>query len=151
MTAVLASGERALLSHRSAAALWGIAPEVDDTVTVSVRAETSPRLAGIRAHRRPGLRPADVAIVGRIPATNPVLTLIDLANEVSRPALERAVNEADKRDLVDPETLRESLGAHSGAPGVRVLRSLLDRHAYRRSDSELEVALRKTRPTSRPD
>jgi very-short-patch-repair endonuclease len=56
--------------------------------------------------------------------------------------LERAVNEADKLDLVDPETLRLVLDGHGGEPGVRVLRTMLDRHTFRLSDSDLEILFR---------
>ena len=56
--------------------------------------------------------------------------------------LERAVNEADKLDLVDPETLRAKLRDHPGEPGVRTLRTMLDRHTFRLSDSELEIYFR---------
>ena len=40
------------------------------------------------------------------PVTSPVQTLIDLATELDSLAVERAVNDADKRDLIDPESLR---------------------------------------------
>jgi hypothetical protein len=45
--------------------------------------------------------------------------------------LERAVNEADKLDLVDPETLRTALDGYVGMPGVMTLRTMLDRHTFR--------------------
>lgn len=54
------------------------------------------------------------------------------------PQLERVVNEADKRDLVDPETLLAALEDHGGQRGVKRLRNLLDRGAFRLTDSELE-------------
>ena len=44
-----------------------------------------------------------------IPVTTPIQTLIDLAGETDSWVLERAVNEADKLDLVDPTTLLEAL------------------------------------------
>jgi very-short-patch-repair endonuclease len=56
--------------------------------------------------------------------------------------VERAVNEADKRDLTDPESLRKELEARAGEPGVKVLRTLLDRDTFRLSDSDLEVLFR---------
>jgi hypothetical protein len=71
-----------------------------------------------------------------------VKTLIDLATLLPPRRLERAVNEADKRDLVDPESLRVALEDHRGLPGARALRSLLDRHTFRLSDQELEVLFR---------
>jgi very-short-patch-repair endonuclease len=84
----------------------------------------------------------DVGICARIPVTRPARTLIDLAGELPRQQLERAVNEADKRDLVDPESLRQAVERCAGEPGVKSLRALLDRHTFRLSDSELEVLFR---------
>jgi very-short-patch-repair endonuclease len=52
------------------------------------------------------------------------------------------VNEADKLDLIDPDQLRKTADRCSGRPGVRALRSLLDRDTFRLSDSELEVMFR---------
>ena len=74
--------------------------------------------------------------------TRPALTLVDLAATVSREALERAVNEADKRDLIDTELLRASLDSFVGMPGVRRLRTLLDRETFRLTDSALESLFR---------
>src|SRR6185312_12452374 len=71
-----------------------------------------------------------------------VQTLIDIATELKPLRLERAVNEADKLDLVDPETLRKALDGYGGMPGVKTLRTMLDRHTFRLSDSDLEVLFR---------
>lgn len=85
---------------------------------------------------------SDVTAVGGIPVTVVVRTLLDLANELPPNRLERAVNEADKLDLIDPEALREALEDHAGERGVKPLRSLLDRATFRLSDRELEVLFR---------
>jgi very-short-patch-repair endonuclease len=74
--------------------------------------------------------------------TCPIRTLVDRATELGALALERMVNEADKRDLVDPETLRDGLDAYCGEPGVKPLRALLDRQTFRLSDAVLEVLFR---------
>jgi very-short-patch-repair endonuclease len=71
-----------------------------------------------------------------------VHTLIDLATELKPMRLERAVNQADVHDLVDPESLRRSLDGYSGVPGVKTLRTMLDRHTFRLSDSDLEILFR---------
>jgi len=68
--------------------------------------------------------------------------LIDLATELKAHALERAVNEADKHELIDPDALRASLDERTGQPGVKPLRELLDEHTFKLSDSELEVLFR---------
>ncbi len=66
------------------------------------------------------------------------MTLIDLATRLDRAGIERMVNEADKRDLADPESLRSALGAYRGRRGVARLREVLDRRTFRLTDSELE-------------
>lgn len=73
-----------------------------------------------------------------IPTTTPVRTLIDLVRSLDRPRLERAINEADKLGLVDPESLADALEAYRGVPGVGALREVLDWHTFRLTDSELE-------------
>jgi hypothetical protein len=85
-----------------------------------------------------------VEIVSRqsIPVTDIVRTLIGLSSESGLPMVERAVNEADKRDLITPDALRIRLADHAGEAGVRPLRQLLDKYTFRLSDSDLEVLFR---------
>ncbi|MBS1679931.1 MAG: type IV toxin-antitoxin system AbiEi family antitoxin domain-containing protein [Actinobacteria bacterium] len=142
MAAVLACGTGAALSHRSAAELWGIGYEERGRVDVSIRRKSKIRRKGIKVRARPSLDSQAVVRRFGIPVTNPVQTLIDLATELKVMRLERAVNEADKLDLIDPESLREALDAHVGNPGVKTLRTMLDRHTFRLSDSDLEVLFR---------
>lgn len=139
MAAVLACGPQAFLSHASAAALLEIVPAMDGPVEVSVRSARCPRArAGVRIHRRQGLTDADVTEHLGIPVINASLTLLDLAPSVSRDQLERAIGEADKHDLVDPESLRHELERFAGRPGIAALRETLDRHTFTLTDSELE-------------
>lgn len=142
MAAVLACGDGAVLSHRSAAALYGIGEERPGVIEVSIRRRGEHDRSGIEVRSRPSLSDHDVGTYAGVPVTSPVQTLIDLASELPLNRLERAVNEADKRGLVDPETLRRALGDHVGEPGVRILRTLLDRDTFRLSDQELEVLFR---------
>jgi very-short-patch-repair endonuclease len=143
MAAVLAGGEGAVLSHRSAAALWEIGTERQGRIDVSVRRRCELRRAGIRLHGRPTLSTRNITLRDDIPVTAPVQTLVDLASELGSLALERAVNEADKRGLVDPEALRDELTRFGGEPGVRPLRILLDKLFFQLSDSDLEIYFRR--------
>jgi very-short-patch-repair endonuclease len=142
MSAVLACGPHAVLSHESAAALWGIRPERRTpplrTVDISVHAAVVRRPQRIRIHRTTTLGTADCATHRNIPVTSPTRTLIDLAGRLSAPHLEAAVSEADKLDLVDPETLRTALDERKGQRGIRALRELLDRRTFTLTDTELE-------------
>jgi len=142
MAAVLAGGEKATLSHRSAAALWEIGEE-GDWIDISVRRRCELRSPGIRFRGRPSLAIEDIVLRDDIPVTSPAQTLVDLATELDPVALERAVNDADKRDLVDPEALREDLSRFGGEPGIRPLRHLLDKLFFRLSDSDLEIYFRR--------
>ncbi len=142
MAAVLACGDRAVLSHRSAAELWGIGYEEKGRIDVSIRRRSRLERPGMVVHARPKLPGRSVVRRFGIPVTSPVQTLIDLATELEIVRLERCVNEADKRDLVDPETLRTALDGHLGMPGVKALRTMLDRHTFRLSDSDLEIYFR---------
>ncbi len=138
MAAVLACGETVCLSHRSAGALFGICQERNGVVEVSVLRSGKVRCGGIKVHRRPSLPSNDVGALHRIPITSPVRTLIDLATVLPSKTLERAVNEADKKDVIDPESLRRSLNAYAGVPGVKRLRALLDRDTFVLTEEELE-------------
>jgi very-short-patch-repair endonuclease len=142
MAAVLACGDGAVLSHRSAAELWGIGKEWEGRIDVSITRRSKVARSGIKVRARAALPSDSLARRFRIPVTSPVQTLIDLATELKPLRLERAVNEADVRDLVDPEKLRVSLDAFIGMPGVKTLRTMLDRHTFRLSDSDLEVFFR---------
>ncbi len=146
MAAVLACGDGAALSHEGAAGLWGIRPQSFVSIEISVPVSSERRCSGIQIHRRTSLVTADLTRCQRIPVTKPVLTLIDISGlghrrngmTLSDADVERAVNEADRLDLVDPEGLRAGLERYRGRRGVARLRELLDRRTFRLTDSELE-------------
>lgn len=158
MAAILACGDDAFLSHRSAAALYGIGAErrldrrggeVDAAlgsgerlIEISVRRRGEHHRAGVKVRCRLALPSRDVGTFAAIPVTSPIRTFLDLATELAPNRLERAVNEADKRDLIDPDALRVALDSRAGEPGVRALRAVLDEHTFRLSDEELELLFR---------
>jgi len=137
MAAVLGCGQGAALSHGSAAALWGITPKRRGAIEISVPVASVRRCDGVFVYRRPNLSP-DVGVRDGIPVTSVVRTMIDIATKLDRAGLERAINEADRLDLIDPETLLGALEAHPGKQGVGPLKGLLGERAFRLTDSELE-------------
>ncbi|HEX6455447.1 MAG TPA: type IV toxin-antitoxin system AbiEi family antitoxin domain-containing protein [Solirubrobacterales bacterium] len=142
MAAVLACGPGAALSHRSAAALWGFGAEHEDYIDVSVKRASEARLPGIRCHRRPTLAAEAITRRQNIPVTEPVQTFLDLTTVAGPKTIERAINEADKHDVIDAGSLRRALDDHPGERGVRPLRRILDKHTFRLSDDELERLFR---------
>ncbi|MGH2947551.1 MAG: type IV toxin-antitoxin system AbiEi family antitoxin domain-containing protein [Solirubrobacterales bacterium] len=89
--AVLACGDAAVLSHRAAAAVWGIAPTPEGPIDVTITRGHRRNRPGIRVHHHPH---HDVARRHGIPITTPRRTLQDLATIATPTELERALNEA---------------------------------------------------------
>jgi very-short-patch-repair endonuclease len=143
MAALLACGPGAVLSHGSAAALWGFGEESQGLVEMSLPPGMRCRRPGIRAHRRTTTRPDEVTEHEGVPVTAPIRALIDQATRLAPTRLERAVNEADKLERVRANVLYTALDGYSGVPGVGRLRKLLDPLHFRLSDSELERAMRR--------
>jgi len=133
MAAVLCCGPRALLSHSSAGALWGILAW-DGSIDIVLPQGVSRRRPGICVHRRLGLDAEHRRQVDGIPVTDPVSTLIDVSACRSRDVLGPAIREADRLDLIDPVSLRAALNSAPRQPGIAQLRSLLDSETFSLTD-----------------
>jgi very-short-patch-repair endonuclease len=131
MAAVLACGDRAALSHFSAAVLWGL---LSTEGKVHVTAPTCRRRAGLVVHRAP-LEEAEIRKRAGIPVTTPARTLVDLADVAPRRTLERAMDEAEYLRLDCT-----GLAPRHGRRGTGVLSSVLAVHAAgsTRTRSEME-------------
>jgi very-short-patch-repair endonuclease len=138
MAAVLAAGADAVLSHRSAAALWGLRETAAARVDVTVPRWSRPR-ASIRTHQA-ALAADEITVSRGIPVTTPPRTLLDLASVVSAQQLERAVSESEVLRLTDALSLADLVARHCGRPGVPVIRRVLEagRVGAVRTRSELE-------------
>lgn len=96
MAAVLALGDDAVLSHRSAAAHWRLLPATDGPVDISVPGRGGRRQRrGIRIHRCQSLQPLHMTRHRGIPVTTPARTIADLRALVSARELRRAVRQAE--------------------------------------------------------
>jgi very-short-patch-repair endonuclease len=126
--ALLAVGPKAVLSHRSAAFVWGIAPARPDDypVDVLVPARHVRRRLGIVAHRTTRLDRNEVRICRGLPVTSPARTLRDIAGTVTMRELERAVDEALVRRIVRLSQLRDAVAADKGRRGGPILTALLE-------------------------
>ena len=106
LAAVLACGEGAVLSHRSAATFWCI--RLGELFKVEVTTEYDRRHPGITTHRA-RLAPQDRTIHRGIPVTSPSRTLADLAHVLDHDDLVRALRETMFRRLYDPKAIEDAL------------------------------------------
>jgi predicted transcriptional regulator of viral defense system len=126
LAAVLACGEDALLSHRAAAALWGLAaaPGATFDVTSPAGRQYRPGRLGICLHRG-RLNPEDYAASGPIPVTTVARTLFDFAEVVDFGRLEKAWEEADRLHLLRLRAVEDVCERGYGRRALKPIRRLL--------------------------
>ena len=146
--AVASVGEGAVLSHRTAARLWGVEglPDWPIDVTHNDPHQRSGDLqrVGVTVHRPTdvlGLRPVTVS---NLPVTSPVRTLLDLG-AVAPHAVDRALTHFRVTRQVTMSQVRQALADHArpGRAGVGPLRNALQQQQLdeRPADSQLEEAM----------
>ena len=107
LAAVLACGPQAVLSHRSAAALWGIRPSSSRLTEVTVPSIGGrPDRPGILLHATRHLPPEDTTRQDGIPLTCPARTINDLRRVLPPDHLQAAIRRA--------EVLRLDIGRQPG-------------------------------------
>jgi very-short-patch-repair endonuclease len=136
MAAVLAAGRGAVLSHRSAAALWRMRPHSGGRIDVSA-AHNLARRPGLQPHRLP-LPSDEVTIHDGIPVTTVPRTLLDLAAVIDKRALAKALEQAEILRLTDPLSPATVLERHPRRRGAAKLRAALNTPPLPQTRSELE-------------
>ena len=122
MAAVLAYGPHAVLSHRAAAALWGMR---GGTRRGGDRANGLQGRDGIQVHR--AALPADERTTHRgIPTTTVPRTLLDLSAVVKRHEVRSALRRAEQLRLTDPLSLQDLTTRYPRRPGLRAIKALLE-------------------------
>jgi hypothetical protein len=131
MAAVLAAGDGAAVSHRSAARLWDIGHRDDDLVEITVPYPRVPRLRNVVVHRSRDLQADHLVVSKYLPVTKPARTVVDLAAVVSPAEVEDALDRALAKRLITVAGVEWMLGEVSrrGRRGVRVVGRILDQRA----------------------
>jgi very-short-patch-repair endonuclease len=140
-SAVLALGPEARAFARSAGGVWGVRP--DNRAVVD---GAGPR----RARSRPGIRVHEVHIdeqdrdhCDSLPVTSLARTFLDLAVNLPTHHMTRALERADKLDLLDASAIDDVCARSNGHRGTRRLREALSaydpRHPQTRSDLERDA------------
>jgi hypothetical protein len=123
MAAVLAGGEGAVLSHRSAAELWGLLKPAGGHPEVTVRAKRGSRP---NLHVHVSSLPADeVGHHAGIPVTGVARTLLDLAPSLTPVRLKSVIDAAENRRLGGSLSLPELLDRHPRRPGSPAIARIL--------------------------
>lgn len=136
MASVLAGPPGTVVSHRAAAAVWG----VRDGLPLEITAPKECRRSGITTHI--ARLPADETnAVDGIPATTITRTHFDLAAVLPLHQFERALRESEYRRLSDTLSLDDLLARYPRHRGVKAIRQVLAsvRAAAGRSKSDLEA------------
>jgi Protein of unknown function (DUF559) len=146
LAAVKACGAGAVLSHFSAAALWGFVDWDDRRLDVTVTGTTIRTHSGLRVHRTCVLDPADVIHHRGVRVTSAARTLVDLASVLDVRALRRAVRQAQALQRVSIRQLLAMLDRLGPRRGTRQLAGIIGAGAApTRSELEdvvLDVLLR---------
>ncbi len=123
--ALLACGEGALISHWSAAYLWGLMENPPSEIHVATPGRHCRSRNGIRLHRVKALDPRDVRVKDGIPLTAPARALIDLAAETGYDVLERMLAGARVKKLVSDRELKRALERAGHRAGTGRMRGFL--------------------------
>jgi very-short-patch-repair endonuclease len=134
--ALLACGFRAVLSHGSAATLYGIYRRWDTPFEVTVATRRIRR--GIRIHRAKLAR-ADTRVHAGLRLTSPARTLLDMAPRLTDKQLKRAFNRLRLEHGLTTEDVRDVVDRFRRHPGARRLRSLA---AIRRGPTRSRLELK---------
>jgi very-short-patch-repair endonuclease len=137
--ALLYAGEGSVLSHGSAAAVWGLAEADEHAVQVTSIGRHVLHAGVVRAHQVPMLDLADVTLREGLPVTDVARALIDFAAAAEERALTRALAEAQLRGHTNEAAITAAMDRCPGRSGIARLRRLLaDPVRTQPSRSELE-------------
>jgi hypothetical protein len=125
--AVLAGGPDAVLSHFSAAFLWGFVPRWQPPPEITLAAgDRRPR--GILTHRCPSLKRRDIRRQLGVPVTSPARTILDIAPRLTVKQRTRLVNNARRDGHLHPDSFSDVLARNPLHPGTRLLRPFAEDH-----------------------
>lgn len=125
LAAVLACGPGAVLSHRSAAALWEIRRTAGVAIDVTAPRRAGRTRPGIAVHRYDCLIAAEITEVDAIPCTTIARTIVDLAGVVHSSALEYAIHQAQVKRRLDRDAVAAVLDHLPRRRGNATVRRIL--------------------------
>lgn len=143
LAACLAAGDEAVASHRTAARIWHLGDQSDDTVEITVPVPRHPRLRRVIVHRVTEGAKSHTTVRRGIPVTNPLRTMVELGAVLSPEGVEDALDAGHRWpplfSVAAIEVTLNELAKH-GRAGAGVLRQALEERVLGNavSDSQLE-------------
>jgi len=125
IAAVLACGEDAVLSHRSAAWLWALRPDNRTRVDVTVPRPGQHQRKGIHVHTSQPFDPKDITQIDGIPVTSLARTLLDLAEVVPVDHLAKCIEEAERKRVYNQKAVEDLIQRSPGRRGLKPLTAIL--------------------------
>ncbi len=123
--AVLACGPEAVLSHFSAAYLWGFVSRWQPPPEVTLAAgDRRPR--GLLTHRCQSLKRRDMRRQLGVPVTSRARTILDLAPRLTAKQRTRLVNDARRDGFLHPDSFNDLLARNRYHPGAKLLTPFAD-------------------------
>jgi len=136
LAAVLACGWGSVVSHGTAAALFGIWDRRPRPIDVIAPIQAGRKIPGVRRRFTPPPLPRDVCTHEAVPCTSPSRTIVDLASIVGEPALRRTIEQAAVQRMLNVPEI-DAILAGPRRKGSRALRGILE--GWRRYEPAIKV------------
>ena len=142
----LTAGEGSVLSHMSAAHLWGVTAQSGPTEVLRPKSaghrsncdahwdgqpkaastESGGRIPVLRIRSSRNLHPSEVTVLNGIPVTSVARMFVDICGSVPKGQLKGLLHEAAREGLLRFDELRAAMDRARGKKGVKVLREIID-------------------------
>jgi very-short-patch-repair endonuclease len=142
VAALLTCGPGSFLSHRTAAAVWGLRELTTRSIEITVPGSRALRRDGLVVHRS-GFEPdpGDLATRNGLRVSSVPRMLVEQAQRESLAELDRLITEAVRKRVLDLAATEAALERHARRPGVASLKHALRDYRPRRDrKSDLERA-----------
>jgi Protein of unknown function (DUF559) len=123
--ALLACGEGSVISHRDGGAMWNVRRTSRLPVDVTIPGRRPRPGKGITPHHVRRLDPLDVTEIDGIPVTTLARTFLDLAEILPQRHVARAMEEAERQNLLDLGAIHQTLDRNPGRRGHKPLLAIL--------------------------
>lgn len=114
-----------MISHGTAAALWGLAERWPTLIDVTVPGEAGRKIDGIRCRRCRYPDPTEISSHRAVTCTTPARVLVDEAGRLGTASLRRLVERAAVLKLLDLDDCYRAIDRARGRRGVRPLLAIV--------------------------